>query len=258
MASHQTHRGLAPQDERLFAARQLPALRAAAGDLCWLLDRSYASRSALELAGNRYSLTSRQRMAVSRYACSREDVQRRQQLRVEPAQLRGQELWLDGYNVLTLLESALAGGIVLPGRDGCCRDIAGIHRRYRKMDETLPALQLIGETAQAWGVSLCRWWLDKPVSNSGRLKTLILKTATAAGWKMEAELTFSPDHVLSRTGQIIATSDGIVLDRCQRWVNLARLVIAERIPQARLLDLSAAAGTAAALPGLQPSSDGPA
>jgi hypothetical protein len=258
VASHQTHRGLAPQDERLFAVRQLLALRAAAGDLCWLLDRGYASRSALELAGNRYSLTSRQRMAVSRYACSREDVQRRQQLRVEPAQLRGQELWLDGYNVLTLLESALAGGIVLPGRDGCCRDIAGIHRRYRKMDETLPALQLIGETAQAWGVSCCRWWLDQPVSNSGRLKTLILKTANAAGWKMEAELTFSPDHVLSHTGQIIATSDGIVLDRCQRWVNLARLVIAERIPQARLLDLSAAAGTAAALPGLQPSSDGPA
>ena len=256
MASHQTHRGLAPQDERLFAGRQLPALRAASHDLCWLLDRGYAARSALELAGNRYSLTSRQRMAVSRYACSCEDVQRRQQLRVEPGQLRGQELWLDGYNVLTLLESALASGIVLPGRDGCCRDIAGIHRRYRKMNETLPALQLIGETALAWGVSLCRWWLDKPVSNSGRLKTLILETAEAAGWKMEAELTFSPDHVLSHTDQIIATSDGIVLDRCQRWVNLARLIIAERIPQARLLDLSPAAGTAA-LPRLQPSSGGP-
>ena len=195
-------------------------------------------------------------MAVSRYACSREDVQRRQQLRVEPGQLRGQELWLDGYNVLTLLESALAGGIVLPGRDGCCRDIAGIHRRYRKMNETLPALQLIGETAQAWGVSLCRWWLDKPVSNSGRLKMLILKTSANAGWKMEAELTFSPDHVLSHTNQIIATSDGIVLDRCQRWVNLVRLIITERIPQARLLDLSPAAGTAV-LPGLQPSSGGP-
>jgi hypothetical protein len=59
---------------------------------------------------------------------------------------------------------------------------------------------------------------------------------------MEAELAFSPDHVLSHTGQIIATSDGIVLDRCQRWVNLTRLIIAERIPQARLLDLSPVAG----------------
>jgi hypothetical protein len=242
VARQQTHRGLAPKDDRLFSGRQLPALRAAAGDLCWLLDRGYAARSALELVGNRHNLTSRQRNGVARYACSQEDAQHRRQLRVEPAQLQGQELWLDGFNVLTMLESALAGGIVILGRDGCCRDVAGIHRRYRKMSETVSALRMVGETATAWGVTCCRWWLDKPVSNSGRLKKLILETAAAAGWKMEAELSFSPDHVLSHTDQVIATSDGIVLDRCQHWVNLVRLVIAERIPQARLLDLSSSGG----------------
>jgi len=242
VARQQTHRGLAPKDDRLFAVKQLPALRAAAGDLCWLLDRGYAARSALELVGNRHNLTSRQRNGVARYACSQEDAQRRQQLRVEPARLQGQELWLDGFNVLTVLESALAGGIVILGRDGCCRDIAGIHRRYRKMSETVSALRMVGEMTIAWGVTCCRWWLDKPVSNSGRLKTLILETAAAAGWNMEAELTFSPDHVLSHTDQVIATSDGIVLDRCQRWVNLVRAIIAEHIPQARLLDLSASDG----------------
>jgi hypothetical protein len=242
MARHQTHRGLAPQDERLFADRQLPALRAAAADLCWLLDRGYASRSAVELVGNRHNLTSRQRNAVARHACADEDAQRRRRLRVEPAQLAGHELWLDGYNVLTILESGLAGGIVLLCRDGCCRDIAGIHRCYRKVTETFPVLRMVGEAAAAWGVSCCRWWLDKPVSNSGRLKAAILEAAAEAGWKMEVELTFSPDHVLSHTGEIIATSDGIVLDRCQRWVNLARLLITERITQARLLDLSPAEG----------------
>lgn len=240
MARHQTHRGLAPQDERLFADRQLPALRAAAADLCWLLDRGYAARSALELVGNRHNLTSRQRMAVSRYACSDEDVRHRERLCVEPVELKGRELWLDGYNILTVLESALAGGLVLFGRDGCCRDIAGIHRRYRKVTETNPALLLVGETASVLGVSCCRWWLDQPVSNSGRLKALILKAAEDAGWNMKVELTFSPDHVLSHTDQIIATSDGIVLDRCQRWVNFARFILVGSIPQARLLDLSPA------------------
>lgn len=240
MPRHQSHRGLAPQDERLFGARQLPALRAAAADLCWLLDRGYAARSAVELVGNRHNLTSRQRNAVSRYACADEDVQRRRRLRVGPAQLAGHELWLDGYNVLTVLESALAGGIVLLCRDDCCRDIAGIHRRYRKVTETLPVLRLVGEAASAWGVTCCRWWLDKPVSNSGRLKAAILEAAAEAGWPMDVELSFSPDHVLSHTDEIIATADGIVLDRCQRWVNLARLLIAESIPQARLLDLSSA------------------
>src|ERR1043166_137241 len=96
----------------------------------------------------------------------------------------------------------------------------------------------MGEITATWGVTCCRWWLGKPGSNSGRLKTLILETAASAGWKMEAELTSSPDHVLSHTDQVIATSDGIVLDRCQRWVNLVRLIIVEKIPNAQVLDLS--------------------
>ena len=68
---------------------------------------------------------------------------------------------------------------------------------------------------------------------------LIVETAASAGRKMEAELTFNPDHVLLRTDRVIATSDGIALDRFQRRVNLVRLIMAERIPQAWLLDLSA-------------------
>ena len=37
---------------------------------------------------------------------------------------------------------------------------------------------------------------------------------------------------------IMATSDGVVLDRCQHWVNLVREIIRTRLPQAWLLDLS--------------------
>jgi len=213
-------------------------------DLCWLLDRGYPSHSSTELAGNRYNLTSRQRMAVSRCACSIEAVQHRRLLQLPPSSIRDQELWLDGYNVLTVLESALAGGVVLLGRDGCCRDIAGIHRRYRKVNETLPVLRLIGESAVQWGVTCCRWWLDKPVSNSGRLKSLIQETAVASGWNMVVELVFNPDKVLSESEHVIATSDGVVLDRCRQWMNLTRHIIAERILHARLLDLSLPDGSA--------------
>lgn len=225
-------------DERLFQARELPTLRAAMSDLCWLLDRGYASPSATELVGNRYNLASRQRMAVSRCACPLAAVQRRRQLELAPESIRGRELWLDGYNVLTVLESALAGGLVLLGRDRCCRDIAGIHRRYRKVNETVPGLRLIGETAAAWEVTCCRWWLDKPVSNSGRLKALIEQQARAAGWNMTVELDFSPDRILSHSPEVIATSDGIVLDRCRQWVNLAHRIITSRIQEAWLLDLA--------------------
>ncbi len=234
---HQIHRGAASKDQRLFGPRQLPALRAATHDLCWLLDHGYASHSATELVGNRYNLTSRQRMAVSRCACTAAAVQLRQQRELSPASLHDREIWLDGYNVLTVLESALAGGMVLLGRDGCCRDIAGIHRRYRKVEETVPVLRLIGQTTTDWGVTCCRWWLDQPVSNSGRLKSLILETAAAAGWNTTVDLVFNPDRALWESDQVIATSDGVVLDRCRKWVNLTRHIIHQHIPQARMIIL---------------------
>jgi hypothetical protein len=176
-------------------------------------------------------------MAISRYACSEADVLRRGKSRIELAAVQGRELWIDGYNLLTLIESALSGSIVIASRDECFRDIAGIHRRYRKVSETIPALQLIGEAISNLQVSVCRWWLDQPVSNSGRLKTIILEMAKYKGWNMEVELVFSPDHVLSRTGHVVASSDGIILDRCAAWLNLARELIRRHIASAHILDL---------------------
>ncbi len=232
------HRGPDPEDERLFGRPALASLRAAIGDLCWLLDHGYALASATELVGNRYALARRQRIAIARCACPREARARRQAHHVAPHQLRNQELWLDGFNVLMVLEAALAGGVVLLGCDGCCRDVAGIHRRYHKVEETLPALQLIGELAGQWAVQKCRWWLDSPISNSGRLKRLMLEAAVRAGWDWEVELVPNPDRVLSKTDHIIATSDRVILDRCQHWFNLTRCVIEQKVPDARVLDLS--------------------
>lgn len=240
MTHRQAHRGPAPQDARLFGPRRIPDLRAAAHDLCWLLDREYAARSALELVGNRYSLTARQRMALSRFACSAEEARNRGKRKVELAHLADQELWIDGFNVLTLLETAAGGGLVLRARDGCCRDIAGIHRRHRRVDETIPAVRLVGDAAQRWGIGCCRFWLDEPISNSARLKQLILEVARESGWNMTVDLAFNPDHVLAETAHAIATSDGAVLDRCRRWVDLVGWIVAEHLPAAWVVDFGTA------------------
>ena len=115
------HRGPDPEDDRSFGPRSLPALRDAVSDLCWLLDRGYGISSATELAGDRYHLTRRQRIAVARCTCSKVAKNRRADHSVSAAALKGQELWLDGFNVLTAAETALGGGVILVGRDGCCR-----------------------------------------------------------------------------------------------------------------------------------------
>jgi hypothetical protein len=104
--------------------------------------------------------------------------------------------------------------------------------------ETAFALRVVGELTAQWGVAKCRWWLDRPVNNSGRLKKIILDMAAGAGWPWEVELVQNPDRVLSATEQIVSSSDHVILDRCQRWLNLARLAIGGRIPKAWVLDFS--------------------
>src|SRR4051812_31450958 len=95
-----SHRGTHPEDDALFRVAHWPALRAATADLCWLLDRGYALRSALALTGDRHRLTQRQRLAVARSACSREQLARRTAHRIAPTGIAGQELSIDGYNLL--------------------------------------------------------------------------------------------------------------------------------------------------------------
>ncbi len=237
MPDRRKHRGPHPEDARLFAAEVRPVLCEAAGELCWLLSRGYASKSALKLVGDRHDLLARQRTAVARCACSDAAAEQRQRRRLGPEQLAGRALWLDGYNVLTTVEAALAGGVVLPGRDGTYRDMASMHGSYRKVNETLPALELIGRTIEAFDVAECLWYLDRPVSNSGRLKELMQETAAARGWPWRIELVQDPDTVLGATDQIVVTADSAILDRCGRWFNLARETIDRHVPDARIMEM---------------------
>jgi hypothetical protein len=231
------HRGADPEDERSFGVSRLHDLRQAVHDVCWLLDRGYGISSATELAGDRYHLTRRQRIAVARCACSSPARERREGHCVLATQLQGQELWLDGFNVLTAIETALGGGVILIGRDGCCRDVAGVYSHYHRVQETVPALQAIGRMVAAWGVAQCRWWLDSPVFNSGRLKGIILQVGAEAGWPWHVELVTNPDRVLCASEQIVSSSDHVILDRCHRWFNVSREVLVRQVPQARVVNL---------------------
>ncbi|MCO6435824.1 MAG: DUF434 domain-containing protein [Phycisphaerae bacterium] len=228
MPDRRKHRGPHPDDARLFAPERLPALRQAGTDLYWLLSRGYADKSALKLVGDRYELEARQRLAIWRSACSDQALAGRKAREVPPETCAGLALGIDGYNVLVTVESALAGGAVLVGRDGCFRDLASVHGTYRRVAETIAAVERIAEYAIELGVSHVDWYLDRPVSNSARLKALMAELLESRGRadRFNIELADSPDWVLSEYSGIVATADGPVLDRCGRWVNLARDVVA--------------------------------
>jgi len=221
----------------LFAADRVADLRAAVADLSLLLSRGYAQPSALKVVGDRYNLEARQRMAVMRSACTDLSLAHRQAKRVMPEGVRGRPLLIDGYNVLTSVEAALAGGVILLARDGAYRDIASMHGSFRRVEESLAALELVGEVLAELGVPPATWYLDSPVSNSGRLKQMILERAAARGWNWSVEIVNNADAVLSQTSEIVATADSVILDRCHRWFCLACEVLKRRAPGAYVIHL---------------------
>ena len=239
MPDTREHRGPHPADAELFAPEQLDRLRAAVADFSMLLTKGYADRSALTLVGDRFSLTHRQRLAVMRNACSDQQLRSRLERRVPVEDLAGRPIAIDGYNLLITIEAAMSGGLIFKGRDGCFRDLASIHGTYRKVEETIPAIRLIGRFLTQIRIAGALWLLDSPVSNSGRLKTLLGQLAVEHNWPWEIRLTISPDAELRKTNVIVVSTDSAVLDACQKWTNLAAEIIMRELPQTTILELAA-------------------
>lgn len=229
MPDKRAHRGPHPEDSKLFNPQTLPLLQSAVADAGWLLSRGYADKSTLKIVGDRYNLNVRQRLAVMRATCSDDSRRNRIARQVSADAAAGQPLGIDGYNLLITLESALAGAVLLDCRDGCIRDLASLHGTYRRVEETLPAIELAAQSLQSLGVREVMWLLDRPVANSGRLKSLILEFARARGLAWDVELVPNPDKLLIVSDLLIATSDSAILDGCKAWLNLARISI-ERLP----------------------------
>jgi hypothetical protein len=239
MPDKRLHRGPHPEDANAFAAKMLPQLSNAVNHLSWLLSHGYAEKSASTLVGDRFALTERQRIAVRRCACSDQNLRERRSHEVRAGQLSGALILIDGYNVITTVETALSGGFVIAGRDGCFRDMASMHGSFKRVTETPSAIALIGRTLARCQVGGAVWYLDQPVSNSGRLRQLLLEIASAEKWDWRVELAHNPDAVLAATSENIATADSIVLNHCARWMNLAREVVREHVPEACVISLPA-------------------
>ena len=238
MPDARRHRGPHPEDGLLFAADQWPRLQAATSDYCWLLGRAYPPHAALKLVGDRYELAQRQRLAVQRASAAPQSILLRQQRRIELDELHARPLQIDGFNVLTTIEAALSGGVLLAARDGCLRDMASMHGSYRRVTETQPAVALLAEhlSAHCPRAPIC-WWLDRPVSNSGRLRKLILEHAATAGLPWSVELADNVDEVLRHSATAIASADSHVLDHCGIWCNLAQEVVTALIADAWIVPL---------------------
>jgi hypothetical protein len=221
----------------LFSKAQLPALRTATDELSWLIGRGYAPGAATKLVEDRHALTARQRKAVVRASCADEVRHQRLERRSDVTAIVGRSLHVDAFNCIILGESILSGAPVFLGRDGALRDLASVHGTWRRVRETERAITALADLLDEARPADVTWWLDRPVSNSGRLAGMLRDTRP---WRVELVDHVDP-VVIEQQGLadqecVVATGDAWILDRARAWVDLPQALAARE--GAWLVDLS--------------------
>lgn len=234
--SNKRNRGKNSNDHLLFGdEKQLNSIGEALIDMCYLLTRGYAEKSALQLVGNKHRLNVRQQQALQGMSASEQQIKLRESRCISIEDIKEQRIIIDGFNLLIILESALSGAYLFKGLDGAFRDLSGVHGTYKRVQQTEKALLIVGETLKNKEVL---WVFDKPVSNSGRLKTLLRETAELNGFKWNIILDNNPDtYVLEQNG-VVVSSDAWVLDRADHWLNLGAHIIENKISNAEVIQFN--------------------
>ena len=234
--TNETRRGYVDSDREQFASDKLPLLRKAQQEILYLIEKGYPMKSASTFVGNHYMLSERQRLAITRATAQRDIVEMRLSKLAEEG-VRGQEVFIDGLNLIITLEVALSGSTLIHSMDRTIRDLAGLRGTYRLIDKTDLAIKLIGDKLADIGVNKATFYLDAPVSNTGRLKTRIYELLESYPFDVSVQLAENVDYILKKLGFVI-TSDAIILNNCRSYLNLAADIIRERLPEVTYIDLS--------------------
>lgn len=214
-------RGYDTKDAKLFSPAEAIKLNECMTDAVFLVNRGYPIDSAIRFAANHYRCPSRQILMLTRAICSDKSLKIKKNKEVNSENLKGKTLYIDGFNIIITLEILFAGGTLFIGRDGCVRDIAGMRGSYHLIEETNKAIELIAQTANELGVGKIIFYLDSPISNSGRLRGLIFENINLFSCPVEVELMFNPDVQLYNKA-IVVSADGVVLENCNVWFNLSK------------------------------------
>lgn len=133
--------------------------------------------------------------------------------------------------------TSFSRGLLINCMDGSIRDLAGLRGTYRLIDKTYIALDILGEIFKKLKIKGVNFYIDAPVSNSGKLKTAIYETSEKWDVDVNVEIIPNPDVILEKSNYVVS-SDSIILDKCDGWINLVGYMIEKYVKEVWIIDLT--------------------
>lgn len=199
----QVRRGYFDSDETDFNEKNLVRLRKAQKDFYYLMNQDYPMQSIATFVGNHFAFSERQRMALIRATSSEKSLVSRAQKEIKTLS-ENETVYIDGFNIIITLEVALSDSTLLHCMDGTIRDLAGLRGTYRLIDKTERAIDMIGQKLNAMKIKKCVFYLDKPVSNSGKLKAKIFEVLEKYDFETDVQIVNDADQALVSLENVIS------------------------------------------------------
>ena len=199
----------------------------AINDYIYLLEKNYPQKAILKLIGDKYSLSGNERTILFRGITTKNKIISRSSKLASEQELSGNTIHIDCYNTLIAIGSYLNGSTVFVGNDNFLRDASEIHGKIFRTELYEKSLSLIFRYIKTLNISEILFYLDKPVSYSGKLCQDINDMLKEENIKGKAQTCESPDFILKNVDYgYCSTADSIIIDNSKvKIFDLARKTI---------------------------------
>jgi hypothetical protein len=194
------------------------SLLKAASDIRLLLDLGYPQKSAVGFVCDHHRLDLKARYILSRTVLAREVAERRRDKFLPCEKIEGASIVIDGYNIIIGMQSILEKKAYLCD-DGVIRDIKGAFRSFKESPNTENAVGFILEFLKERKPYHVVFLLDSQISKSGMLAKRLREMVGEAGLNGDARTSKHVDHDLKHCSEIVASSDGVIIDDSERVIN---------------------------------------
>jgi len=200
----------------------------AIADLRYLLTRGYGRISSVKFVGDKHNLDKAQRLILYRGVYPPESAASHSGKLVAPNAVCGRHLAIDGYNVLITINGAMSRVPVFLCDDGLVRDSSEMHSSASKEDLSRP-LRLALSCLKTIRPAGAFFVFDRLISRSGELSKQVTQEMKDKGVPGGAYTATSADFEVLKRGDIVSSSDSVVIDKAQSVFDLAAHVIKEQL-----------------------------
>jgi len=208
----------------------------AAEDIRYLLKAGYPRDSAIRFVCDHHRISKAQRILLSRVVFDAATVLTRKSKVVDCGAIDEACVWVDGFNVLFGVECIFLNEPVFVCDDGFFRDLRGAARSYRLMDTSFQAIDAILSFFSDHNPSRVEFLFDAQISRSGELSAECGKKLKSFKINGISRTSRRVDFELKQCIDIVATSDGIIIDKVDRVLNLVCCIFKKMGKTAKTLD----------------------